>query len=129
MVTLPFFIGELALALIFPGLFVVAMLIACLYKLKVTSIDALMFHLRSGGSIQVWHDRPNKEAFVEFCNNLKRSVKQAWDRHSAATQGHTMAAEILDLKKLLDSGVLTQEEYAKLKGRILEADQRQIGFR
>lgn len=129
LVILPFFIGEVALVLVFPGLFIVSFFIACLYKLKVTSVNGLMFHLRNGGYIEVWHENPNKETFDAFCDALKRSVKQAWERHSAAVQGHTFAAEILDLKKLADSGLLSQEEYARLKERILTSDQRQIGFR
>lgn len=114
--------------LYFAGLFLVLALL-CWWKLKAESVNILSSPLRHGGGLHLWFENPNAKAFEEFCSSLKKKADEAW-RHRPAQSGNTsLAAEISDLKKLVDTGVLSEAEFEKAKAKLIEAaSERRIGF-
>ncbi len=118
-----------AAALVFP-LFLFGMLFwACFWKLKTQSIDTLVFHLRSGGQIHVWFEKPDARTFQECCAAWKKQAEMAWESRPVSGPSYSLAGEIVELKKLKDSGALTEAEFEKAKARLIDAaDERPIGF-
>lgn len=112
----------------FAGLFLL-MAAVCLWKFKADSVNVLAFHLRQGGQFYLWFENPNAKAFEEFCSTLKKKAEEPW-RHRPAQSGSTsLAAEISDLKQLVETGVLSLAEFEKAKAKLIDAaSERRIGF-
>lgn len=120
---------DITLVLAFPFVFFVVLAWLCLWRLKTQSINAIIFHLREGGQIHVWFEKPNAKIFHSFCETLSKKSEEAWLNHSPESTPQGMAGEIAALKKLKDMGILTEAEFERAKAKLLEhTEEKRIGF-
>jgi len=64
-----------------------------------------------------------------FCETLTQKAEDAWNKRPIEPFAQSLAGEIAALKKLKDSGVLSDVEFERAKAKLLEqAEQRKIGF-
>jgi len=102
---------------------------SCLWRWKFKSIDVTVFHLRGGGQLNLWHELPDAESFHKFCKTLTAKAQEAWKVPAIEPSPQSFAGEIAALKKLKDSGVLDESEFARAKAKLLgDPDPRRIGF-
>jgi hypothetical protein len=102
---------------------------SCLWRWKNRSINVVAFNLREGGRLHLWHGLPDKETFDGFCETLPRKAEQAWNDRPVEPSTHSFAGELAALKKLKDSGVLDETEFARAKAKLLgTSEERRIGF-
>ena len=119
----------LAGALAVPTVLFGVIVVACLWNLQTKTIDAMVYHFRQGGQMHVWFERPDAGSFHAFCKTLTKEAELAW-QHRPADSTQSLAGEIAALKKLVESGTLTESEFQKAKEKLLEAaNDRKIGFR
>ena len=117
-------------ALAFP-LFLFGMLFsACFWKSQTQSVNANVYYFRHGnGQIHVWFEKPDAKTFYAFCEALTQKAEEAWNNRPIEPAAQSLAGEIAALKKLKDSGVLNESEFARAKAKLLgQAEQRKIGF-
>ena len=103
---------------------------SCLWKLQTQSINANVYRFRnSDGQIHVWFEKPDARAFVAFCETLTKRAEEAWNNRPIDPAPQSLAGELAALKRLKDSGVLSDAEFERAKAKLLEqAEQRKIGF-
>jgi hypothetical protein len=100
-------------------------------KFLVEKTDELTFCGRYNGQgiLSVWWNRPDPATFEAFVETLKKRILEANRSHPTPGSGASLAQEILDLKKLVDTGDLTKDEFERAKARLLsEPPPRTIGF-
>lgn len=101
----------------------------CLWRWKSSSTDILAFNLRGRGQLHVWFGKPDQESFDRFCETLTRKAEQAWNDRPLEQPTNGFAAELAALKKLKDTGVLDENEFARAKAKLLgDSQERRIGF-
>lgn len=115
--------------LMFPLLFFSVLGAVCFWKFKVLSVDAIAFNTRDGEQIHVWADLPSTQECHEFCDLLAKLSEEAWNSRPHDPTQQSLAGEISALKKLLDSGILTADEFETAKARLISGTgERRIGF-
>ena len=120
---------DIAFVLGFPFIFFGVFAWIAFYRFITQSIDAAIFHLREGGQIHVWFEKPEAESFDAFCKVLARKAEDAWNYRPVDEAGTGIAGEIAALKRLNTSGVLTDAEFERAKAKLLQqAEERKIGF-
>ena len=117
-------------ALIFPLCFFGGLFGVCLWKYRTQSINSLVFYFRDGGGqLHVWFNKPEPDVFASFCDNLAKKAELAWQNRPLDHSAQSLAGEIAALKKLKDTGALSEAEFERAKAKILEqSEQRRIGF-
>jgi len=116
-------------AFLFPIIFIGALLIACLWKLQTDTVDGVTFHFRNGGQMHIWYNLPDPDAFKQFCNALDKVAMESFQANIQDSHSVTLTSQILELKKLKDSGALSESEFEKAKAKLLEDGSiRKIGF-
>lgn len=85
--------------------------------------------------ITPWFNNPNKQKFELFVAELKKRISEVRNQQINLNQqpqtesSNTISGEILELKRLLDEGVLSDEEFEKGKLKVLGySEPRVIGF-
>lgn len=103
---------------------------ACISKLVTTSVNSNVFRYRNGGGqIHVWFGKPDAKTYEAFCETLTKKAEEAWNNRTGEPSPQSLAGELAALKKLKDSGVLSDAEFERAKAKLLEqAEQRKIGF-
>jgi ribosomal protein S20 len=117
-------------ALAFPLFLFGIIFVACISKLLTMSINANVFHFRNGqGQLHIWFGKPDKETFNAFCETLSKKAEEAWNNRPIEPAAQSLAGELAALKKLKDSGVLSDAEFERAKAKLLEqVEQKRIGF-
>jgi hypothetical protein len=115
--------------LLFFEFFFAPMVVACIWKGHSDSVNCVVYGLRNGRQLTLWHDNPNPVVFRNFCNTLERMSKEATENHTDEIRPTGIAAELASLKTLKDNGTLSQAEFDKLKADLIEGSDRRIGFR
>jgi hypothetical protein len=88
-----------------------------------------VYYLRQGGQIHVWFEKPEARVFQAFCETLTTKAEEVWQNRPAESS-QSLAGEITALKKLVDSGTLSEDEFLKAKEKLINsAEDREIGFR
>lgn len=115
--------------LLWIAFFIGASFTACLWKLKTETVDGITFHFRSGGQMHIWSDLPDANTFKQFCNALEKVATENYQTYIQNSRPITLTSEFLELKKLKDSGALSESEFEKAKAKLLEDGSiRKIGF-
>lgn len=119
-------IGALAFPLVLFGI----IFGACIWKLLTLSVNANVFHFRNGqGQLHIWYGKPDEETFNDFCKTLSKKAEEAWNNRPVEPAPQSLAGELTALKKLKDSGVLSEAEFERAKAKLLDqAEQKRIGF-
>lgn len=99
-------------------------------KLLTTSVNSNVFYYRNGrGQIHIWFEKPDAKTYEAFCETLTKQAEEAWNNRPVEPVPQSLAGELAALKKLKDSGVLSDAEFERAKAKLLEqAEQRKIGF-
>jgi hypothetical protein len=119
-----------------PGLWVIPIFfgtatVACFYKFLQDKTDQLTFCSRYNEQdiLTLWWNRPDPATFEAFVETLKKRILEANRSHPTPGSSASLAQEILELKKLVDTGDLTKDEFERAKARLLsEQPPRTIGF-
>jgi hypothetical protein len=129
---IPMFVSKdsgMVIVLGFPALLFGILSGSCLWRWKNGSTNILAFNLRGGGQIHLWFGNPNQQAFDSFCDTLLRKADKAWVEREIEPSTQSFAGELVALKKLKDSGVLDESEFARAKSKLLgNSEERRIGF-
>jgi hypothetical protein len=119
---------SMIVVLLFPLFLFVGLFLICLWRYQTQSVNSTVFYLGDGGQIHVWNDNPDSNTVAEFCKTLVNKADQSVNLRKNEN-GLTLAGEILELQKLVQSGVLSGEEFQRAKDRLLGGeDARRIGF-
>jgi hypothetical protein len=121
---------------IFTYIIIVSIEIYIIGKFINSMVNCVAFYGWNGNAlITPWYNNPNKEKFENFITYLKKRISEAISNQITLNQqaqvrsSDTIAGEILGLKKLLDDGILTPEEFEKAKAKVLGASGSKIvGF-
>ena len=93
--------------------------------------DSTILHYRNGGvAFAIPNNQPSKEAVAAFVAELSDRIKRAVPL-TGPSAADGFAAQLLQLDELRQRGVLSDEEFAKAKARVLESGERierRIGF-
>jgi hypothetical protein len=74
-------------------------------------------------------NEPDQQSFDSFCESLRKSIEHAYLSTSSGPDTGSVADQIAKLKKLLDTGALSEAEYQKAKDQLLDRETpRPIGF-
>jgi hypothetical protein len=113
-----------------PAFFVWDIFWVCITKLLTTSVNANIFYYRNGkGQLHVWFEKPDAKTFHEFCETLSKKAEEAWNNRPIEPTAQSLAGELAALKRLKDSGGLSDEEFERAKAKLLElTEKRKIGF-
>lgn len=115
--------------LIFPLIFLLVFAGVCFLKFRQQSVNAVIFYLREGGQIHVWFEKPDVKMFDDFCQTLSKEAEAAWNNRPFEPTAQSLAGELAALKKLKDSGILSDAEFGRAKAKLLDqAEEKKIGF-
>lgn len=121
---------------IFTCIIIVSIQLFLAAKFISSMVNCVAFYSWNGEAlITPWYNNPNKKSFEEFILFLKRRIHAAIEKQIEINKTNqmqskdTIAGEILGLKKLLEDGVLTAEEFEKAKAKVLgDTEPRIVGF-
>jgi hypothetical protein len=101
----------------------------CFWRLRTQSVNAVIFYMREGGQIHIWHENPDAQSFGRFCEALSKRSEKAWNDRPIEPAAQSIAGEIAALKRLKDSGVLSDTEFERAKAKLLAGEEpKRIGF-
>jgi len=120
----------LTAALGFPLFLFGCLFCICLWRFRTQSVNAMVYYFRNGdGQLHIWFEKPNPKTFQSFCEALTKHAEKAWQERPSDPSAQSLAGEITALKKLKDTGVLSDAEFERAKTKLLEqVEQRRIGF-
>lgn len=85
------------------------------------SYDCLIHYNMFSGhpALVFWRDKPNKETFAAFIDQLNDKLSKQKNGYVNAAQEAGMTSEIRKLHELWEQGILSEEEFKAGKARIL----------
>jgi hypothetical protein len=108
-----------------------ALTAACFWKFRTLSVNAVVFYFRNGnGRLHLWFEKPDAKTFHAFCETLTKKSEEAWQNRLTDPGQQSLAGEIAALKKLVDSGALSEADFQRAKDKLIGSpDERKIGFK
>jgi len=79
------------------------------------------FRSRYGGCplISLMQNRPDKKNFTNFTNEIKARILAA-SQNVTFDKKQMLSFELMELRRLLDEGVLSEQQYAQAKNRVMK---------
>lgn len=105
---------------VWSGLFTMGVILALVALpfvliIRNNSVNALLFTGWDGIRLPLWYNNPAPETFENFSVSLKEAIN-AVKRPSSDIS--SLAAQIQNLKKLVDEGVLTSQQFEAAKNKL-----------
>ena len=113
----------------FIALILSPLIVGLFQRVRRMSYDVTMFYYRNGNhAFSVLNKKPTKEAAQDFIQQLTKEIEKATPFESKSGDG--LADQIGRLDELRSRGVLSDEEFASAKQRLLGmgAEEKRIGF-
>ena len=104
--------------------------VLCARKMVKNRYDITIFQNRFGGaSVTLFNDNPDPTTYKEFEAALIKTIQEAKTQHNPMGQ-KTIAQELKEISALRDQGVLTEDEFSRLKEGLIQSAsaQKRIGF-
>lgn len=103
------------------------------FRMWKDSFDIVVFFNRFNGEpvFNLFHAKPNPEEFRAFVGEITKRIKQAGLESEKPEDSSSIPQQIQGFARLRDQGILTQEEFDKIKARLLgslENEPKRIGF-
>jgi hypothetical protein len=113
----------------FVALILSPLLIGLFQRVRRNSYDVTIFHYRHGGqsAFSVFNNKPSRQEAQDFIQQLTKEIERAAPFED---KGEGLADQLGRLDALRSRGVLSEEEFASAKQRLLKlgVEEKRIGF-